>query len=142
MFRFAQPDKIANRAAGFGCFWRFRFLWSLMLLFGIGSSGSSSWTSQLAIVTVLWFSFGVHTAAGVIGLRLRGAWREISEHLLVGALRAGGSVEFCQRGVVSKERLQARLLRGEQLHLGVEHIQLHSRAGVQPGFGQAKRFVG
>src|SRR5437016_1197857 len=138
MFRFTQHDRIGNRNAPRALMFEASSFSEAcrpgildLSSFGIGSSGSSSRTSQLAIVTVLWFSFGVHAAAGVIGLRLRGAWREISEHLLVGALRTGGPVEFCQRGVVSKECLQARRLRGEQLHLGVEHIHLHSRDRVK-----------
>src|SRR5438128_6734015 len=111
-------------------------------LFGIGSSGSSSRTSQLAIVTALWFSFGIHAAAGVVGPCFRGARREVSEHFAVSALRASGPVELRQRRIVSEKRLQLRRLRREQLDLGVENIQLNSRTGVQARLGQAQRFLG
>src|SRR5206468_12451879 len=67
---------------------------------------------------LLRFSFRVHTAACVVGFRFRRARREVGEHFVVSAPRAGGAIEFRQGGVVSEERLQPRRLRGEQLHLG------------------------
>src|SRR5437879_5305131 len=106
-------------------------------LFGIGSSGSSSRTSQLAIVTALWFSFGVHTAAGVIGFRSRRAWCQVGERFAVRTLRASGPVELREGRIVSEKRLQLRRLRREQLDLSVEDIQLDPCASVEPSFGQA-----
>jgi len=38
--------------------------------------------------------------------------------------------------------LQLRRLRREKLALGIEDIQLHPCASVEPGFGQAERFLG
>src|SRR5207245_3199990 len=65
-------------------------------LFRIGSSGSSGRSSHRGLLDLFRFSFRVHTTAGVVGLRSCRVWREVSEHLGVGALRAGGAVEFCQ----------------------------------------------
>src|SRR5438552_18228133 len=115
---------------------------SELSLFRIGSSGSSMRSSHRGLLYLFRFSFGVHAAAGVVGFGFRSVRSKIREHLVVGALRAGGSIEFCQRGIVSKECLQARRLRGEQLYLRVQHVQLRTRACVQARLGQTQRFFG
>src|SRR4030095_12079784 len=55
-------------------------------LLRIRSPGSSSRSPHRGIVSAFCFSFGVHAAAGIIGLRFCGARRKVGEHLLVGAL--------------------------------------------------------
>src|SRR5207248_1674076 len=120
--------------------WDFGF--GTLDLLRIRSSRSSSRASQLVIFSPFWFSLGVHAAASVIGLRCRGARREVREHLVIDTLRTCGPIEFCQRRIVSEERLQPRRLRSEQLHLCVEHVQLNSRACVQARLGKAQRFLG
>src|SRR5438132_11571207 len=88
------------------------------------------------------FAHGVYPAACIIGLRSRRTWRQIVERLGIGTLRACGPVEFCQGRIVAEKRLQLRRLRREQLDLGIEDIQLHPCASVEPSFGQAERFLG
>src|SRR6266496_1544321 len=88
------------------------------------------------------FSGGIGIAARVIDLRSRRTWRQVGERFAVGTLRASGSVELRERRIVSEKRLQTRRLRREQLDLGVEDIQLHPCASVEPGLGEAQRFVG
>src|SRR5439155_22180404 len=63
-------------------------------------------------------------------------------HISVGTQLARGSVKFSQNRIVPEKCLQARRLRGEQLHMRVEHIQLRSGASVQARLGQAHRFFG
>src|SRR5437773_8029010 len=85
----------------------------LLPLFGIRSSRSSDRSPHHGVLRLFWLSFRIHATAGVISLCFGGARREVGEHLLVRALRARGAIEFCQRRVISKQRLQARRLRGE-----------------------------
>src|SRR5437867_13159526 len=94
------------------------------------------------VALILRLSLRIHPATGIVGPRFRRVRREVSEHLVVGALRAGGSVKFSQSRIVPEKCLQARRLRGEQLHLRVEHIQLRSGASVQARLGQPHRFFG
>ena len=49
----------------------------------------------------------------------------------VGGLCAGRSVKFCERRDVSKQGLQVRRLRGGQLHLRIQNIELSARARIQ-----------
>ena len=51
------------------------------------------------------FPLGVDAATGVVGFGFRSVRREVGEHFVVDALRAGSSIEFRQRGIVSEERL-------------------------------------
>src|SRR5215831_2660491 len=90
------------------------------------------WNSNaLRIVTLaLGIPHRVHAAAGIVGLGFRRTRRQVGEHLTISALRTGGAVEFCQRRVISEQRLQARRLRREQLYLCIEHIQLYSRTRI------------
>src|SRR5206468_6691752 len=111
-------------------------------LLGIRSSGSSSRNSLPAIVSVFWVSFSVHATTGVVSFRFRRAWRQVGERFGVGTLCTGRAVEFRQGRVIAKERLQTRRLRRQQLDLGVEDIQLHPCASVEPRLGQAQRFLG
>lgn len=87
------------------------------------------------------FSGSIRPAARVIDLRSRRTWRQVGERFGVGTLRASGPVELREGRIVSEKRLQTRRLRREQLDLGVEDIQLHPCASVEPGFGQAQRFL-
>ena len=54
--------------------------------------------------------------------RSSGARSDIVERLSVNALSPGGTIEFRERRVVAKKRLQLRRLSRGQLHLGVEDI--------------------
>ena len=53
-------------------------------------SSNAFFTGFLSIAHRIYF------AAGVVGLCRRGARPEVGEHLCVGALSAGGAIEFCQ----------------------------------------------
>src|SRR6058998_1419266 len=83
------------------------------------------------VALILRLSLRIHSATGIVGPRFGRMRREVSEHLVIGALGASGSVKFSQSRIVPEKCLQARRLRGEQLHLRVEHIQLPSGAGIQ-----------
>jgi hypothetical protein len=76
--------------------------WDLLRIRSPGSRGRSP---HLGIVSAFWFSFGVDAAAGIIGLRFCGARRQVGEHLVIGALRACGSIKFRKRGIVTEKRL-------------------------------------
>src|SRR5947207_6705310 len=123
--------------------WTFRFVWSLdAVLFRKGGSRSSTGSSHCGLLNCFRFSFGIYTTSRVVGLRFRRARRQVSEHFSEGALCASCSVELRQRKIISEERLQARRLRRQQLHLGIEHIQLNSCASIQARLGQTQRFLG
>ena len=86
------------------------------------------------------FTGGIGPAASVINSRAGRPRRQVGERFGVGTLRASGPVELREGRIVSEKRLQTRRLRREQLDLGVEDIQLHPCASVEPGFGQANRY--
>src|SRR5439155_16730641 len=94
------------------------------------------------VALILRLSLRIHPATGIVGPRFGRMRREVREHFVIRALCASRSVKFSQSRIVPEKCLQARRLRGEQLHLRVEHIQLRSRTGIQARLGQPHRFFG
>src|SRR6266404_9244561 len=72
--------------------------WDLLRIRSPGSRGRSP---HLGIVSAFWFSFCVDAAAGIIGLRFRGARRQVGERFGVGTLRTCGPVKLRKRRIVS-----------------------------------------